>query len=388
MAQSYNPSSCSSRLPPPRSCHVVGPIPPPALESSSHSLPQTVNPHQDTVLYSSLAAWTPASTRIPEELLDDILLLVIDKHRQKHGVAALQLGGSRYGSNTLSLKNIMACSLVCRHWANQCRKLLFSKAVIKLVSPEDAEAFIKYAAQERCMLVPIRELISAVRVEQRFSTPYSFCWHLCHLEATVGRSLKSELSIIGPIPSGFPLDAPYWGTPPSTALPPSLRPFDDIILENLHLPSFMHVAQYMECIQCASTNMFNRITWNAGADRGNRPVLSTRGPSHICANDTMFVHADNCTNSFRICLQVASTHSLSLMHSIMFSEYDWMVPLMIWFRETWIIPEFESDTNDVECTITSEREHISFCACAVMYLKLSDQAPRNRMHLRRYASCL
>ncbi|KAI0094174.1 hypothetical protein BDY19DRAFT_901425 [Irpex rosettiformis] len=62
--------------------------------------------------------------------------------------------------------------------------------------------------------------------------------------AIIGNSRLSKLQIVGPLPDGFPLTTPYCqGTLLSTASPPSLLPYQDIMVENLHLPSSLNAAK-------------------------------------------------------------------------------------------------------------------------------------------------
>ncbi len=70
---------------------------------------------------------------------------------------------------------IKMCSLVCRHWANICRRLIFSGATLTLTSPDDTEILRKYAIHGCYKLLPILQLIESIVVEQTYGAYRSFC---------------------------------------------------------------------------------------------------------------------------------------------------------------------------------------------------------------------
>ncbi|KAI0083172.1 hypothetical protein BDY19DRAFT_746559 [Irpex rosettiformis] len=190
----------------------------------SYHYPIRTNPRPDS--------WSPASTRIPPELFDDILFYLF-----------LDLDSNRVTVNKrLSRRVIMVCSLVCCHWANLCRKALFRNKHFTIRSSEEAQTLVKYATQGSPSLVPIPTLIESISVRQGYNMRHSFCDRVYMLKARFDVRL-SLLTLAGPVPDGFPpckLDTPHWSLPPSVSTPPSLLSYDEIHVEKVHLPSFRH----------------------------------------------------------------------------------------------------------------------------------------------------
>ena len=139
----------------------------------------------------------PASTRIPQELFDEILYHVVNEY-QRNRPPCLYLKDSE-------CEHIATCSLVCLHWANRCRVGMFSNAIIQITSFDEVERFIKYAYQGCASLIPVYRLIQNLEIKQGYTAPFSssFYFNISPCFWLMGR--PPYLRMIGPIPSDFPL---------------------------------------------------------------------------------------------------------------------------------------------------------------------------------------
>ncbi|KAI0082934.1 hypothetical protein BDY19DRAFT_999056 [Irpex rosettiformis] len=252
----------------------------------------------------------PASTRIPPELFDNILFyLCLGYDPQSNGEESSRI-------------HITASSLVCRYWANLCRRALFRNKELKICSFEEAQTLIKYARQGCPLLVPVHRLIKSISVEQSYDEGKSFCDHIYTLKTGLG-----ILKLTGPVPHGFPpckLDTPHWTLPPSVATPPSLLSYEEIRVENVRLPSFKHVSKYVGHFVRSPDIYFRNLTWDAD---GQEPPLRFRtGGSRKVKDNDFFVHAEGCTDNFSLCSLVATLHPRwrSLMHTLPDDESQWI----------------------------------------------------------------
>ncbi|KAI0089689.1 hypothetical protein BDY19DRAFT_943826 [Irpex rosettiformis] len=135
---------------------------------------------------------------IPPELFNEILFHVGYQYRHKLWHDTITLG--KTGIRRM-YKGIVTCSFVCRHWANQCRRHLFSGARLLISSSDEAETFIKYAAG--CpTLVPVHTLIEGIEVVQRYRTR-SFC-HRLHIFKSKPYLEFFALRLVGTVPHDLP----------------------------------------------------------------------------------------------------------------------------------------------------------------------------------------
>ncbi|KAI0083439.1 hypothetical protein BDY19DRAFT_1032245 [Irpex rosettiformis] len=271
-------------------------------------------------------SWEPASTRIPPELFDTILFYL-----------CLGYNPGRWSNDTSSCRQITMCSLVCIRWANLCRQVLFCKRKLTIHSSEEVQTFVKYATQGCPSLIPIHTLIESISVEQRYDIRYSFCNRIYMLKAKYGIRLF-ELMLIGPVPEGFPssgLDTPHWGLSPSVITPPSLLSYDEITVEDVHLPSFRHVVKYVRHFAQAGSIDFNHLTWDTDGQEPQLPFY--RRGSHKVKNRSLYMYAEECTDNFLLCLVVAAIHPRwrSVMCMLPDDESQWIAIMIRWFRELW-----------------------------------------------------
>ena len=275
---------------------------------------------------------------IPEELFEHILFHVGYNyiHDSPFWTFALVDPGNK-------AQDIKACSLVCRHWANQCRRHMFTGITLIISSPEQADTFIKYATPTRgCTppsLIPVHQLIREIQIEQTYDVSRSFCHRFHIFKSEFGKRL-SELRLLGPIPPGFSsrgLDTPHWSLPPSAVTPSSLLPYREITLSDVHLPSYRHAAKYVKHFGCAYKIRLYNVTWDTNGHNSPVLFLSHRGGSRERNDGDGFsmCRGFGCTDNLRLCIQVAVTHTRSLIRTLQDdSEGQWLILLLGWFRES------------------------------------------------------
>ncbi|KAI0083243.1 hypothetical protein BDY19DRAFT_998717 [Irpex rosettiformis] len=171
------------------------------------------------------------------------------------------------------------------------------------------------------------------------------------LKAKYGIRLFS-LRLFGPVPEGFPsckLDTPHWSLPPSVPTSPSLLSYDNIRVENVHLPSFRHVVKYVKHFAQAGTIVFYRLTWDTDGQEPQLP-FSRRNPRKV-KNKHLFVSADDCTDNFLFCLVVAALrpHWQSLMCMLPDDESQWVTITIRELRELW-------GQNNESCSLEIQEE--------------------------------
>ncbi|KAI0083242.1 hypothetical protein BDY19DRAFT_998716 [Irpex rosettiformis] len=285
-------------------------------------------------------SWSSASTRIPPELFDNILL-------------HLFLGYDQFGSDRgiPVCRAINACSLVRLRWANLCRRALFLGRRIKIRLSEEVQTFAKYATQGCLSLVPIHKLIESISVEQGYNMRHSFCDRVYTLKAKFGVSLYS-LKLTGPVPEGFPpckLDTPHWSLPPSVSTPPSLLSYDEIHVQNIHLPSFRHVDKYVRHFAQADIVEFKGLTWDIDGQEPQLPFY--RRGSRKAKHKYLFVYAGDCTDNFLLCLLAVTVHShwRSLMCMLPDDESERITVAIRGLQELW-------GKNDESCSLNIREE--------------------------------
>ncbi|KAI0083216.1 hypothetical protein BDY19DRAFT_1035787 [Irpex rosettiformis] len=287
--------------------------------------------------------WSPASTRIPPELFDNILLYL-----------SLDLDSNwMTGNRKRLLRVVKMCSLVCLRWANLCRQALFHDKQIKIRSSEEVKTFTKYATQGCPSLVPIHALIKSIRVEQRYNTRHSFCDRVYMLKTRFSVRLSS-LKLTGPVPDGFPsckLDTPHWSLPPSVPTPPSLLSYDRIRVEDVHLSSFRHVVKYVRHFAQAGSVEFNHLTWDTDGQEPQLPFY--RRGSRKVEDKGLEVHAGSCTDNLLLCLLAVTVHSRwrSLLCMLPDDESQWITIMIRWSQDLQAENAQTSDVHVVGVTL-------------------------------------
>ena len=284
-----------------------------------------------------------ASARIPPELFEKILDHVGSGFRTRlAGDSRIELEDRETTSSSpIDNEGIGACSLVCRHWANVCRRYMFQGAELKIDSPSKMDVFVKYATRGCRSLVKVHTLIGRLLVYQTYSNSLSFSHRLGALRSTIGKEIELRLYISGPIPRKFPsqlLDTPHWGLSPTAVTPPSISPYSAISIETIHLPSFAHVVKYIEHFEEARTFSFRGLTWDVDGEPQHQVRIHRlrRRPRKRNVQGRLDVHAMECTNSVGLCLQVLASHPCSLFHRIHDDEREALISLLTWFCQAFV----------------------------------------------------
>ena len=247
---------------------------------------------------------------VPQELFDHILFFV---NLSQNSQPVME----QWSMLSLRTSLLKQCALVCRHWANQCRRYLFHGATLEVRSYRSIKSMIYYALHGSSFLISIHTLISGINVIQTHRSS-SFLHLVFSFKSITGKQLF-HLALQGPVPRNFPtckLDTPHWSLPASIPAPPSLTAYNRILLTTIHLPSFGHVAKYISHFKLATQIDFRDLTWYNGGLRLHEPPTSiVRGPTQRRIPDEDFtLNISGCTNNGRIALQAMSTYKHSPLY--------------------------------------------------------------------------
>lgn len=282
-------------------------------------------------------------TRIPPELFDLILFYVAsqcvhDDLMCRTMRMSRERGGSAPGDVLMDLKR---CSLVCRFWAHECRRYIFGHTTLIVRCHEDAQILRTYALHGYSSLTPIHDLVHRIFAYQDYNDRSSFS-HLLYLPCF--RTTFKALDISGPIPKAFhptKLDTPYWGLPPSAVPIRSCLENFTIWIEDIHLPSFVHVTKYARHFAYAECLQFARLTWDGGLPnslpRVSQAIARGRRPCE------MQVSAHRCTDNFNLALTAVMLNPRCPLHLLGDVEYTWMISLVMILWDS-----SRHDTRDVK----------------------------------------
>lgn len=266
----------------------------------------------------------PGAT-IPQELFDSILHHAGSDWRNK--TRKRLTWQPSLGSIEDSLHTLKMCSLVCRHWANLCRRHIFSGATLVVSSHGAVETLLAYGTSPQYSILPLQELVKAIDVKQAYCiSRLSFCHLLSHPRFT---SKLCRLHIVGPIPWDFPRffrrDSPHWSLPPTIITPPSLLKYQYIHVTDVHLPTFAHATKYVGHFAHAGEQRFDKWTWDMD---GPEETLSSHFPRlrarSAAQRDRSYLHirASNCKNNVGLCFAAAMTHPGFLLCALSREDYQ------------------------------------------------------------------
>ncbi|KAI0797434.1 hypothetical protein BC629DRAFT_1592465 [Irpex lacteus] len=264
------------------------------------------------------------AARIPPELFDNILYYV-NVHCTRSGTHLERKQGGRTSRDMPN--DLTQCSLVCLFWANRCRQHMFSERTLEINSYQDAEIFRRHVVGGRPRLTPVYQLIDDIVVRQDYESGRSFL-HLLYLPA-IQDKLKS-LTILGPVPVDFnpaKLDTPHWGIPPCIVLPSSFLQ-KEITIEDVHLPSFYHVAKYIRHFTCATYIQFEKISWDGHTPMYSFPQASNRITCKRRPRSLMIRVYGDCTNSLHLALTALMMDPNCPLHRLSDQERVWMIKFM------------------------------------------------------------
>ncbi|KAI0782473.1 hypothetical protein BC629DRAFT_1519796 [Irpex lacteus] len=211
------------------------------------------------------------------------------------------------------LEGLRAGSLVCRYWANSCRRSKFSRSLLCIESSDDADIFLKYAREGCSSLDPLYRIIGGLTVRQGYNTANSFV-HRLHCITQLNREHKGfgirlhELMLYGPIPEGFPchnIATPHWSVPLAVITPSSLLAYETIGVSNIHFPSFEYVMKYVtHLIRATEEVNAEKLTWDESTVTPvSIPRLAKKNP--LIRPGFFEITARGCTDNLRLCLYTA-----------------------------------------------------------------------------------
>lgn len=304
--------------------------------------------------------------QMPPELFTGVLFYLDearsaeDFHRWMYTRYLRRRGHNEHqGGDTLG--SLRAGSLVCRYWANQCRRSMFLDSVLCINSSDDLDAILSYARDGCPSLVPIYMHIGGLVVTQTYDASHSFLHRLHYITQLNSKRGESKielkaLSLSGPIPDRLPhhnRGTPHWSVPPTIPTPPSILSFADIEVANIHLPSLKHVVKYVRHLTHAvSAVYFDKLTWDQStaalvfssiplARTPRVPVPSDPAINYVDTN----VHARGCTENLRLCLYSALVRPDCPLH--------WLPDVRTAFRlmeSLWKL-YFAEDSANEECRL-------------------------------------
>lgn len=350
-----------------RVCHTLGP----SVNAEPPLYPPTTYPpgrfcppldaHHSWSRYVSESAPPVSHTRvrslgarIPQELFDYILRHV------KPDVPTYRTMNKTERSlspelDPISNEGLRSYTQVCRHWANKCRRYIFTGAVLVISSPEDMDEFIQYAFHGCPLLIPLHKIVDGVHILQSYSDTRSFC-HRLPLLKLINVPIRM-LELRAPPSSGLAppilLKTPHWSIPPAVATPSSLLgSCGAITVKGLHMLSFSHVVQLVrhfssvsmkpwdpkgigrnDYVHVGGSIQYAGLTWENHCIHDSpvyrRPVLCRRPYIPNCVN----IEAQLCTDNVRLCFYTAVARPTFAMHWMEEDERRWIFSLVMSFNQ-------------------------------------------------------
>ncbi len=314
------------------------------VDDSGERTPRALSPQSPSHWHFYLLRQQQAVANHTQSILPELFLIILSHvemfHRSEYqtGARFKRLRRHNYWNQNNKqerdpLGDLRAFSLVCRHWANLCRRSMFGGAILFLRLPEDVDLLVKYATRGSPSLVPVYKLIRGIDVSQRCDSSPSFLHRLQIMTKLMDKSVFRVLVLLGPIPSDpsqLRLDTHRRSIPP----PPSLIPFAEIKLMNVHLPSFDHVMRYILHLTHAREGLIlSDITWSGSATPDEIP------PSHfhhkksdsspiVSRQARMSITAARCTDNFNLCLYAMLSRPDCPLHRLPADESQRVVALM------------------------------------------------------------
>lgn len=215
---------------------------------------------------------------IPQELFDNIIWYI---DTNSYG------GAGAGGDVAYELAN---CALVCAHWAEVSRKVLYagegSRARIQSLSQlRGLEGYVRKGSKR---LTPVHKLLRRLGAEQTWGTR---SWIHNIYPSQFDRDANT-LRLTGPKSDGLPpppasaLRSPHWSVPKT--LPSCFLNFSTLDLVNVHFPALSDFAKLVKHFVRTHTFDFYEVTWDV-----TDVVIPSRALSH---SKLLEVEAYNCTD--------------------------------------------------------------------------------------------
>lgn len=226
---------------------------------------------------------TTAAARIPQELYAYIIEhLSIDVSWSDTALPHSDIHGS----------GVVVGSLVCMHWAQRCRKMLFQGRVVHIRSMKQAVGFRNLVMSASCEgITPIVDLIERVDVVHHLNRDgRSWFQIIGALMPRLPRSKFGTFSAFGPrskLPAAFRLQTPFWA---AQSLPQFVRPYRTLHLETLHVTSAADVVRFVNRFPHLLCLHLNSVTWDKNVAHAlTLPRVVTRPSAPYCSLRSMTV---------------------------------------------------------------------------------------------------
>jgi hypothetical protein len=257
------------------------------------------------------------------QVRENINVMGSQKKRTKDLLAKL----NRHNEEMLKagpLYTLKSCSLVCRYWANQCRRYMFLNSTLHLRSLQKAEQFRNFTINGSKNLDSLCSFISAVAVYQSYASPKSFA-DLAYMPETREKLWKMQLQ--GPLPSNAPtesLSAPHWGALNSRRLPPFVTSYRRFILKDVDYPSFSHLARCLKYFKNTTQFIFMNLTWSK---KSIESMIQFDKPTNH-SRESMTITAEGCTNDLLVCMQTAMMYPNFALRTVPDHDQRWVTQMM------------------------------------------------------------
>lgn len=204
------------------------------------------------------------------------------------------------------VRDTMACSLVCRFWANTSRRALFDGRTVRVKSLAEFLTLDSFVDNGSTHLVPLSELISGLRIVQTWDSA-AWCYRVCNsrlFKLSTVRSILEvpfyALTLQGPIPANLPRAAYrslHWSLPRS--LPDFYLPLS-VHLRDVHFPRLSDLDALLGHFHGSSAVFGPRVSLtNVTCNDNDIPAVSFRRPFEQSVDELsalIEIHMENCTD--------------------------------------------------------------------------------------------
>lgn len=194
--------------------------------------------------------------------------------------------------NAKDRRDLKSSSLVCLHWANWCRRRLFTGRPLRVRSLAELVTLETFQMRGSLRLYSIHMLVGRVIFEQNWEAA-SWC-HRAYNSPIL--ALTPELVLRGPIPVHLPRAAhrsPNWSLPRS--LPSCYLPFDRVALVGVHIPDLQSLGALLRHFSLLPSVRFENVAW------GDDALPALPRPAKRCA-ELDGASAEGCTEDALPCI--------------------------------------------------------------------------------------